>query len=239
MFIRQLVDRLPMPKADVERVTSGIPGLDKLISGGFVKGSTILVTGGAGTGKTIFCSQYIWEGLQKGENCMLITLEEKPQDIKADVAAFGWDFESYEKKGKLVLDYKDPFEVTDIVAPLVDKIKARKIQRVAIDSTSTLGLYFNNPFEVRKQLFKLLMALKNVGVTSVLTAEITNDGGKMSRFGVEEFITDGVIMLNYLTMGGGSYLSLQVRKMRQTAHAKDTFPMDITDKGIVVKKSSS
>ncbi|MBU5558003.1 MAG: KaiC domain-containing protein, partial [Candidatus Aenigmarchaeota archaeon] len=173
-----------MPKStNAERVTTGIIGLDKLIGGGLIKGSTTLVSGSAGTGKTIFCAQFIWEGLQKGENCMFITLEEKPEEIKNDVVAFGWDFEPFEKRGKLFLEYRDPFEVTDIVAPLIDKIKANKIQRVAIDSTSTLGLYFNNPFEVRKQLFKLLMALKSTGTTAVLTAEVA-DGNKLSRFGV-------------------------------------------------------
>ena len=227
-----------MPKtATVERMTTGIPGLDKLVDGGLVKGSTTLVTGGAGTGKTIFCAQFIWEGLQKGENCMFLTLEERPEDIIADVAAFGWDLESYRKRGKLVLEYRDPFEVTDIVAPLIDKIKANRIQRVAIDSTSTLGLYFSNPFEVRKQLFKLLMALKNTGATAVLTAEVADEGTKLSRFGVEEFIVDGVIMLHYLGIGESVYNSLQVRKMRQTPHAKDVFPMEIGNKGITIKKA--
>ncbi len=225
-----------MPNHGVDRVTSGINGLDKLIGGGFVKGSSTLISGGPGTGKTIFCAQYIWEGLQKGDTCMFITLEEKPEDIIADVAAFGWDLGQYAKKGKLFLEYRDPFEVTDIVAPLIDKIKRYNIKRVVIDSTSTLGLYFNNPFEVRKQLFKLLMALKETGATAVLTAEIADESGKLSRFGVEEFITDGVIMLHYLGIGESVYNSLQVRKMRQTAHAKDVFPMEISNKGITIKK---
>jgi KaiC/GvpD/RAD55 family RecA-like ATPase len=203
-----------MPKDSVERVTTGVPGLDKLISGGLVRGSTTLVTGGAGPGKTILCAQYLWDGLQKGETCLFITLEERPKDIVADVASFGWDFQSYANKGKLMLDYKDPFEVTDIVAPLVDMIKTRRVQRVAIDSTSTLGLYFTNPFEVRKQLFKLLMALKDAGVTALLTAEVAD--GQTSRFGVEEFITDGLVILRSQAMGKSAVKTLEVRKMRRT-----------------------
>ena len=107
-----------MPKkvksADFERITSGIPGLDKLMEGGFAKGSTNLVSGAAGTGKTIFCAQFIWEGLKKGETCMFITLEERPEDILGDVQRFGWDFEKYIKEKKLFLTYQDPFQITDV-----------------------------------------------------------------------------------------------------------------------------
>ena len=96
-----------MPKketksSDLERIPSGIPGLDELIEGGFLKGSTNLVSGAAGTGKTIFCSQFIWEGLQRGESCMFITLEERPEDIMGDVKRFGWDFDKYIEEKKLL-----------------------------------------------------------------------------------------------------------------------------------------
>jgi len=222
-----------MPKDSVERVTTGVPGLDKLINGGLVRGSTTLVTGGAGTGKTILCAQFIWDGLQKGEACLFITLEERPKDIVADVASFGWDFQSYVNKGKLMLDYKDPFEVTDIVAPLVDLIRTRRVQRVAIDSTSTLGLYFSNAFEVRKQLFKLLMALKDAGVTALLTAEVSGDG-QTSRFGVEEFITDGLIVLRAVTMGKTATNTLEIRKMRRTDISAGIHTFEFGKSGIKV-----
>src|SRR5512135_3680020 len=102
---------------DFERVPTGIPGLDKLIEGGLVKGSTTLVSGAAGTGKTIFCSQFLMEGLKRGESCMFITLEEKPEDIIADVKRFGWDFKKYISDKKLFLDFQDPFQITDITSP--------------------------------------------------------------------------------------------------------------------------
>ena len=105
---------------DFERIPSGIPGLDKLIEGGFVKGSTVLISGSAGTGKTIFCSQFIMEGLRNGETCMFITLEEKPEDVINDVKRFGWDFKKYISEKKLLLDFQDPFQITDITSPLND-----------------------------------------------------------------------------------------------------------------------
>ncbi len=220
-----------------ERVETGIVGLDRLIEGGLIRGSTTLVTGGAGTGKTIFCSQFIIRGLQKGEACLYLTLEEPPADIKEDVKNFGWDFEESIKKESLFLEYNDPFQMTDIVAPLMERIRERKIQRVAIDSTSLFGLYFKDAFEIRKQLYKLVMALKSTGATSVLTAEIPDDNGhRLSRFGVEEFVVDGVIRLGGLKIGEGNFRSLQIIKMRRTRHAEDVFPFGFGKNGIVVKK---
>lgn len=229
-------DDMPKDIEEAVRIPSGIPGLDKLIQGGFLKGSAILIAGGTGTGKTIFCAQYIWEGLQRGENCLFITLEERPVDIEADVKNFGWDFEKYIEKKQLFLEFRDPFEMTDIVTPLIEKIKSQKIFRVAIDSSSVLGLYFKDPFEVRKQLYKLIMALKSTEATTLLTAEIPEETHQISRFGVEEYIVDGVIILHYMGLGEGTFNSIQIRKMRRTRHEKDIYPMEFGDKGILIKK---
>lgn len=224
-----------MPK--FERIPSGIPGLDKLIEGGFIKGSAYLISGGTGTGKTIFCTQFIYEGLKIGEKCMYLTLEEKPEDIITDVKNFGIDLKKYADKKQLFLEYRDPFEITDIVSPLIEQIKTSKIKRIVIDSTSLFGLYFKEPFEVRKQLYKLITALKAAETTTLLTAEILEDVKGLSRFGVEEFIADGIILLHYMGIGKGTYYSLQIRKMRRTNHGKDIYPMMITDKGIKVGKA--
>jgi circadian clock protein KaiC len=221
---------------DFERIPSGIPGLDPLIEGGFIKGSTILISGSAGTGKTIFCAQFLMEGLKKGETCMYITLEEKPEDIIGDVKRFGWDMQKYIDERKLFLEFQDPFQITDITSPLLDKIQQHKIQRVAIDSTAVFELYYKEPAEIRKQLFKLLTGLKGIGVTSVLTSELPEEYKTLGKFGVEEFVVDGVILLHYLGIGEKNYGSIQIRKMRRTNHEKDVSPMEITDKGITIKK---
>src|SRR3990172_7381554 len=163
-----------------ERIPSGIPWLDKLIEGGFLKGSSVLVSGGTGTGKTIFCAQFIMEGLRRGEICLYITLEERSEDIVADVAKFGWDFNKYIEEKKLFLEYKDPFQIIDVTSPLLDKILDKKITRVAVDSTSVVGLYFKEASEVRRQLFKLVSGLKGTGVTALITSEII-DENRLSR----------------------------------------------------------
>ena len=220
----------------IERVPSGIIGLDRLMEGGFVKGSSNLVSGSAGTGKTIFCSQFIWEGLKRGESCMFITLEERPEDILGDIERFGWDFQKYIDEKKLFLMYKDPFQITDITSPLLDEIKEKDVQRVAIDSTAVFGMYYKEPFEIRKQLLKLLNGLKDTGVTSVLTSELTEQPVTLAKFGVEEFVADGVIILHFVGIGGESFANLQIRKMRRTKHANSWLPMKVTNNGLHIGK---
>ena len=167
---------------------------------------------------------------------MFITLEERPLDIIGDVKRFGWDFEKYIKEKKLFIDAQDPFQITDITSPLLDKIKEREIQRVAIDSTAVFEMYYKEASEVRKQLFKLLNGLKDIGVTSVITSELPEEYKTLGKFGVEEFVVDGVILLHYLGIGEKNFGSIQIRKMRRTAHEKDVYPMVINDNGISVQK---
>ncbi len=217
-----------------QRIPSGIPGLDRLIEGGFISGSSNLVCGGVGAGKTIFCTQFLLEGLNAGENCMFITLEEQPHDIMNDVARFKWDLKKYVDSKKLILEYRDPFQVSDISAALIEKINEHKIKRAVIDSTSILGQYFKDPFDVRKELFKLINGLKNTGVTALLTSEIAEDGHKLSRFGVEEFLTDGVIALRNMGLSGELGRSLHIKKMRRTNHSEDVHTIKIGKDGIKV-----
>jgi KaiC/GvpD/RAD55 family RecA-like ATPase len=221
-----------MEKVKMERVKTGIPGLDGIIGGGLPKGSTTLIVGGPGTGKTIFCSQFLWHGLVNNENCMFVTFEEKPEDIKSDVISFGWDFAEYEKKRKLIMGYRGPFKAEDLFF-FEDQIRSRKVTRVALDSTSVLSLFYKDLYDVRTALYKLVSALKASRATSLLTAETTRDD-QLSRFGVEEFVVDGLIVLFYASDGG--YRGLQIRKMRRTYHSTELHPMEITKKGIVVRK---
>ena len=227
MPVKSKVEKSP------ERIKTGIPGLDKLIEGGFIKGSSILVAGSTGTGKTIFCCQFIREGLKNGEKCMYITFEELPEEIKGDASVFGWDFEKYEKEGKLILTFKDPFQVTDITTRLENEIRQQGISRVVIDSTSLLGLYFKDPNDIRRELYKLITALKNSGTTSLLTAE-TPEEGKISRFGVEEYVVDGVIILKSLGMSGEMGRSLRIIKMRRTKIKDDIFSISFGKNGLSV-----
>jgi len=222
----------------MNRVTTGIPGLDAVMDGGFLAGSVNLISGGTGTGKTIFASQFLWEGLKKGESCVYITLEEDPEDIKEDVANFGWDFASYEKKGLFKIIYHDPAQVNNLGAIIISELEGINAKRLVIDSISIMELAINEPSKIRKRIFNLINAIKRKEkCTTVLLSEIPEDSKALSRYGVEEFVADSVTILSYLGIGEEYNRSLMVRKMRRTNHGKDVYPFEISSKGIGVKRS--
>jgi len=213
------------------RVPTGIPSLDSLLEGGFLKNSMVLVTGGTGTGKTLFCLQFLVDGLKRGEPGVFLSLEEDPEDIKADARQFGWDLDQYEEKGLFRIIFHDPFE-TDVSSVLVNQIEVIKAKRLVVDSISMLGLYMKDQATVRKQLGKLMKSVKNAGCTSLIISEIPEESKALSRFGVEEFVVDGIVVLNYLGIGEETNRSLQIRKMRRTNHGKDIYPFKIGNKGV-------
>ncbi len=215
----------------IERLSSGIQGLDKLIEGGFIKNNVYLVTGSAGTGKTLFCCQFLWEGLQNGEKCIFFSLEEQPQSIIHDAAGFGWDMQKYIDKKMLMVEYNDPFEMVDITTLVKEKIEKFGATRVVIDSTSIFGMVFENEHELRRRLYELIKALKQTGAATLLTAEVPEGSNALSRFHVEEFVVDGVVILYY----SGDDSSLEIRKMRRTSHARGCYTLEFTKNGLAVK----
>ena len=229
-------------ETSIERITTGIPGLDELLEGGFIKSSTILVTGGTGTGKTTFCAQFILEGLKKGEPGIYITLEEDPRDIKRDSKRYGFDFETYEKSATFKFIYQNPFEVSDISSKIENAISSINARRVVLDPISIMGMYIKDPVVLRKRLFEIIGLLKKTGATTLIVSEIPDNeigergGGSLSREGVAEFVVDGVIVLNLFGLGVGITRSILIRKMRTTKHGTEVYPMDITNRGIVIKR---
>jgi KaiC/GvpD/RAD55 family RecA-like ATPase len=127
--------------------------------------------------------------------------------------------------------------VNNLGTVIIDEIKRIDAKRLVIDSTSIVGLTIENPSQIRKILYNIAVTIKKTNCTALITSEIPEGSKKLSRFGVEEFVVDGVIVLNYLeyATGGGMDRSLVIRKMRRTKHGKEMYPMDITAKGIVLK----
>lgn len=220
----------------VGRIETGIDGLDELVEGGLPENSVTLVSGGPGTGKTLFCSQFLWEGLQKGQNCLFITMEEEAGDILDDAHEFGWDFERFKEKERFDIIYINPFRVdSGFDEHIRENIEDLGADRVVIDSTSVIGMYAKNTGDVRRQLYEMIKMLKNEGVTTIMTAESPKgEDGKISRYGVEEFVADSLVVLHYMGIGGGIYRNIEVPKIRKTNQEKGSFPMLIDDTGIHV-----
>ncbi len=217
------------------RVSSGIPGLDELMGGGFEDASINLVSGKTGTGKSIFCAQFLYNGAVKNnERGLYLTTGETIANIKKQSKTFGWDFGELEKKGMVKVMEIEPFDIETLIERITENIEAAKAKRVVIDSVSMFELYMHEPFKIRKSLFKVLQRLRDMGKTVLLVAEVLEDSKGLSRFGVIEFMVDSVIILQYLGIAKHKR-SLMIRKMRMTDHSTDIHPFDITPKGIVIR----
>jgi len=218
----------------MERIPTGIPGLDKLIQGGFIPGSVIMITGSTGTGKTIFGCQFLWAGLQKGEPGIYLTLEEPPEDIKQDAQQFGWDFSKYEKKGIFKLVYMDPVRLGSATVDIANLVRRFKAKRLVIDSISLIGLAIKDPSLIRRRIYNLISALKKTGCTTLLISEIPEGSDALSKYGVEEYVVDGVIVMKYWEIASENFGSIEIRKMRKTAHLKGHYPTFLGKSGLKV-----
>ena len=218
-----------------ERVKTGVKGFDDILDGGFVPDSLMLLTGTAGTGKTTISSQFLYEGAKKyGENGVYVTFEEPVESIKKSCLNYGWDFDPLEEEGKIIFVKYDPFHIEDIYELIETNIKKINAKRVVIDSISALGLYVKETPEIRRMIFNISFLLRRLNCTSILISEILPNQPSLSRFGVEEFVVDGVIVLYYKQTGSQFSRSITVWKMRGSKHSSKLHPYRITEKGVVV-----
>ncbi|UCD93239.1 MAG: KaiC domain-containing protein [Methanobacteriota archaeon] len=220
-------------------VETGVEGLNEMLGGGIPKGHVVAVLGGFGTGKTTLALQFVKEGLENGEKCIFITLEETDDSIRENAKSFGWDIGQYEGEN-LSLIKLEPADVkstlTKVRSELPTYIRKFGAERVAIDSVSLLSMMFPNEAERRTHLFDLCQVMRNTESTTLLTAEAKDDNPRSSRDGLVEYVSDGVISLQFQQTKGSSDVQLvvQVVKMRRTAHSRRMKPYSITGDGIVV-----
>ena len=228
------------------RVESGVLGLDTLLHGGFLPGRNILLSGPCGSGKTTFAMQFAYFGaMSYGDPSLYVSLEERKEKIYQDMSQFGFDLEGAEKTGKFfflggpvagIRGYMDKVDadITHILRELKEVIEKHNIKRVVIDSVNLLTMLLKNDDEKRKALAALCNLLSSLGCTTILTSETKEGSYELSRYGIEEFVVDGVVVL-YLIMQGSQFVpGITVRKMRGSEHDKKVRVFTITNKGVIV-----
>jgi KaiC/GvpD/RAD55 family RecA-like ATPase len=216
------------------RIQSGIPGLDELIEGGFEEGSITLISGKTGTCKSIFSSQFIYNGARRcKENGLYITTGETISNIKKQSEKFGWDFGLLEKKSIVKFVELEPFDTETLMDRIMKNVESVGAKRIVVDSVSMLELYMQDPFKIRKVLYKILQRLREMNKVVLVVSEVPEESRGLSRTGVVEFMVDGVIVLQYMGMMKYSR-SLVIRKMRMTRHSTDIHPFEIGPEGIEV-----
>ncbi len=228
----------------MERVRTGIEGLDEMLFGGIPKTATVVVMGSFGTGKTTLGLQFLNQGLAEGEKGIYISLEEDRDSVLADAEAHGWDMRSKIEAKQLEIVKLEPTDakgtIQRIKNELPEFIKKFGASRIVVDSVSLLNLLFDNDHERRTNLFNLAQMIKRTGATLILTAEVKDDNPFASRDGLIEYVADGVISLRYLELQERHelMLSLRIIKMRRTDHSRKITPYSITAKGVEVHVGS-
>ena len=243
----------------MERVRTGVAGLDELIEGGIPKGSVVLISGSPGTGKTIFALQFLVEGIRNGEKALYISFEENRLAITDQARQFGWDLEKLEKGGKLkIACFNMPkTSVVNVNAEMEQVAKAVKPDRVVVDSLSVLLVYLEmssrlelasqagmsvdkaNNFiseeaATRASVLTTIANIRSWGGTSLLTAEMPETANYLSRDTISSFVADGVIKVSWLE--ALNKRSLAVKKMRSTNNVLEPRSFSIGPKGIIVEK---
>jgi circadian clock protein KaiC len=228
----------PLPKSP-----TGIPGMDEITGGGLPKGRPTLVAGAAGCGKTLFAMEFLVNGaVQYSEPGVFVAFEENAEELTQNVASLGFDLRELNKQKKLIIDYvrverseieeAGEYDLDGLFIRLGYAIDSIGAKRVVLDTIEVLFGSLPNQAVLRAELHRLFRWLKSKGVTAVITAE--RGDGTMTRFGLEEYVADCVILLDHRVNEQMSTRRLRIVKYRGTLHGTNEYPFLITKDGISV-----
>ena len=230
-------------KVALPKTPSGIAGLDEITLGGLPQGRPTLVCGSAGCGKTLFAMEFLIRGATEfGEPGAYITLEETEQELAQNVRSLGFDVEQLVREKKLAFDYvhverreikeTGDYDLEGLFLRLGLAIDSVGAKRVVLDTLEALFSGFSNMALLRSELRRLFGWLKQRGVTAVVTAE--RGDGSLTRQGLEEYVSDCVILLDHRVKDQVSTRRIRIVKYRGTSHGTNEYPFLIDAKGISV-----
>lgn len=226
------------PEISYERISTGIEGLDKMTDGGLVRGSSVLITGGIGTGKTLISMRFLVEGALTGEPGIFVGFEEDPQLLKNNAASFGWDLEKLEDEGlfRILYTSTNKLDVNENAIAIKNLIEEIGAKRVAIDGINNFRSILVDDVTLNEHVYTLSMYLGSKGMTSIFTSEMPELMGSSSITGNStSTIMDSIILLRYVEIESEMKKAISVLKMRGSQHDKEIRELIVTDKGIEVK----
>ncbi|MBV8919043.1 circadian clock protein KaiC [Bradyrhizobium sp.] len=234
--------------AGIEKSPTGISGLDEVTYGGVPKGRPTLLCGAAGCGKTLFGLTFLYKGaVEFHEPGVFITFEEQPEDLVKNVGSLNYDLEALIAENKLAFDHvrveptqiaeSGDYDLDGLFIRLGHAIDTVGAKRVVIDTIETLFSGLQNQAMLRAELRRLFEWLKEKGVTAIITAE--RGDGTLTRYGLEEYVADCVIVLDNRVQDQLSTRRLRVIKYRGSAHGTNEYPFIIDEQGITVMPITS
>ena len=235
------------------RTLTGIAGLDEILNGGIPQGRVVLVAGGPGTGKTIFATQFLVNGVKKyGENSVFVSLDESKQHYYSEMEKFGWDLARLEQERKFVFVDASPirsipgevkigkisigkreFSLLSLIEGIRTAVKSTNAQRIAIDPIASLIFQYPETVQRRNAVLDLVEALVGTGGTCIITSELRGAGSDRP-VEPEEFLAHGVILLQAREIGRSLVHVIRVEKMRETPVDVQPHPYKISEAGIEV-----
>jgi circadian clock protein KaiC len=233
-------------------VKTGIEGLDAMLFGGIVEGNQMMLAGGPGAGKTLLSFEFLYRSAKMGVTSVLFALEEDPQRVIANAKEAFSDFKDIDqliKNKKLIIDGEDPatvlhsstsgdnssqYEFGKVVSDIESTIVATGAKRVVIDSLSVFDMLINDPVSYRRAMLALVSNLRRLGVTSILTAEMSTPERSKLRFRTEYFVFDGILIMYEKGEAEKRMLAMEVIKTRGSKHSFVTTPYEITPQGFSV-----
>ena len=226
-------------KPSKQRLSTGIPELDKMLDGGIPEGASVVIAGSSGTGKSALATQFITAGLTNGECGIIAAFEERPDEYVSRAGSFGMKLEAEREKGNLIVLYLRPLDlsVNEAVQEILDAVRKTGAKRVVIDSLAGFELALAPTFraDFRESLYRMIAALTGSGVTVLSTVEVEESFSSFpfSSFSIS-FLTDDLIRLRYVEIDGELRKVLVVVKMRGGNHSKAIREYQITSDGLVI-----
>jgi circadian clock protein KaiC len=231
-----------MPLA-LRKSPTGIKGLDEVSLGGLPQGRPTIVCGGPGCGKTMLAVEFLVRGaLQYGEPGVFMTFEETPDELAINVASLGFDLKRLIAKKKLFIDYvrverseiqeTGEYDLEGLFIRLQSAIELVGAKRVVLDTLEALFAGFSNMGVLRAEIRRLFRWLKDRGMTTIVTAE--RGEGTLTRHGLEEYVSDCVILMDHRVIDQVSTRRLRIVKYRGTAHGANEYPFLIDEEGLSV-----
>lgn len=224
----------------MQRVKTGIVGLDEMLHGGLLPQTANLIEGAPGTGKTTLGIQFIYNGITRhDEPGLILTFEEFPQQYYRDAASFGWDLKQLEREGKLKVIMTSPevsrLDLEHVGGRIENVVQEMGARRVLVDSLSHFERLSSDPVELRSIQYSFINALKREGLTALLTKESDAILGQTYSEESAAFFVDSYIMLRYVEIESAIHKALLILKLRGSDHAKDIRQYQITSTGIQVQ----